>query len=276
MLLGIAGALGLGAATVRRFERAAERDVAARLQGENKKVRLRVSYPGVLSPAIGEISRASVEASHFSVRGLPFLREPWRSSRGRIDRLVVDLRDFELTGLGVAQMTASIPNVRYDLAHAARHGEIRISRAGVGTSTVALRPEAIAAWLMRRSPGLLDVTGRIEDGKLGVKGRLRFSNFEIPFDVLSRVTGEGPRLLLDHPQIRLAGVLTEGKSVDELVRALNPVVDVDRDLALGGAVSIRRVDVRDGLIVASGAVTIPASERPEAPGKNADGATPRR
>lgn len=263
VLLGLAGLFGLGASTIRRFERAAERDVASRLDGKEKKVRLRVTYPGLLSPAIGEVSRAEVTASHFSVVGLPFLREPWRSSRGKIERLVVDLRDFELTGLPVARLFASIPGVRYDLAHAAKRGQIRISRAGVGRAEVVLRPEAIALWLMRRTPGLRDVTGRIEDGKLGIAGRVRFAGFELPFDVLSRVTGEGPRLLLDHPRILIGGVPAEGAKVDELVKALNPVVDADRDLALQGAVRIERVEMRDGLVVATGSVVLPEAPRPE-------------
>lgn len=249
--------------TLRRFERTAERDIAARLQGEEKKVRLRVTYPGILSPAIGEVSKAEVTASRFSVVGLPFLSEPWRSSRGKLDRLVVDLRDFQLTGLGVARMTASIPDVRFDLGHASKHGQIRIARAGVGRAEVWLRPQEIAKWLMRRSPGLREVTATIEDGKLRVLGRARFAGFEIPFDVLSRLNGDGPRLLLDKPRILLGGIAAGGSNVDELVRALNPVVDTDRDLALRGAVGIRRVTVRDDLVIASGTVVLPEAERPK-------------
>ena len=261
VLLGLAAVVGLGAGTLRKFERRAEADIAARLEGEEKRVKLRVSYPGLLSPALGEVREAKVEASNFSVVGLPFLREPWRSSRGKIERLIVDLRDFELTGLPVERLRASIPSVRFDLGHASKRGEIRISRSGRGRAEVRLKPEGIAAWIMRRTPSLRGVVGRIEDGKLGLSGRVRFAGFEVPFDVLSDVGGEGPRLSLVKPRIQLAGIAAEGARADELVKALNPVVDADRDLALRGAVGIERVRVEDGKIVATGSVVLPEAER---------------
>lgn len=261
----LAGFFGLGASAVRRYERTAERDVAARLRGPEKRVRLTLRYPGFLSPASGDLTSATVAASKFSVTGLPFLREPWRTARGRIDRLVLDLRDFELSGLRVERLSGTVPRVRYDLGYAQRHGGIRISRAGTGAAEVVLKPDAIAAWLMRRTPGLLGVEARAERDLLRVTGRIRFSSFEIPFEVSGPLVGDGPRLLLKSPRILLAGTEATGANAEALARALNPVVDADRDLALRGAVGIRTVTVEDGLIVARGTVTIPAAPPPPPP-----------
>ncbi len=268
-LLAVGGALaalfGLGGAALRRYERTAERDVAARLEGPRKRVRLTVRYPGVLSPASGDLLSATVAASRFSVKGLPFLREPWRTARGRIDRLVLDLRDFELSGLPVERLSGTVPRVRYDLGYAQRHGGIRISRCGTGSAEVILKPEAIARWLMRRSPGLLGVRAAIEGDLLRVSGRARFSNFEVPFDVASPLVGDGPRLLLKRPRVLIGATEATGPAAEALAKALNPVVDADRDLGLRGAVAIRAVTVEGGLIVARGTVTIPAADPPGNP-----------
>ena len=254
----IAGLFGLGASAVRRYERTAERDVAARLTGEDKRVRLTLRYPGFLSPASGDLASATVEASRFSVRGLPFLREPGRTARGRIDRLVLDLRDFELSGLAVERLSGTVPRVRYDLGYAQRHGGIRISRCGVGEAEVVLRPEAIAAWLMRRTPGLLGVRAVTQGDVLRVTGRIRFSAFEVPFDVSGPLAGDGPKLLLTSPRILLGGTEATGANAEALARALNPVVDADRDLGLRGAVAIQTVAIEAGRVIARGTVTIPA------------------
>lgn len=260
--MGLGALLGWGALTVSRYEQTAKRDIAARLQGDEKVVSLRMVYPGLLSPGLGEVREATIAASHFRVDGLPFTLAQGRSQRGTIQRLKVDLRDFELTGLPVDRLSGWIPSCRFDLAYATKHGKIRISKAGIGRAEVVLDPEGIATWLMRRSPGLHEVKGAvIEEGegpkRIYFTGRIRFAGFDVPFDVRSRLKGEAAKLLLDRPEVRIDGKLADAIRIRGLIDALNPVVDGDRDLHLMGAVGIDSVTIEHGKIVARGPVTIP-------------------
>ena len=83
-----------GVLLVSDFERAAAKDIAEQLQGDQKKVQVSANFPGILSPAIGEIGTATINASNFETIGLPLYTESWRSKSGTIETLKVNLKDF--------------------------------------------------------------------------------------------------------------------------------------------------------------------------------------
>ena len=123
---GLAALFGIGSATLRDFEHAAARELASKLEGDHKEVHLRVDYPGLLSPALGEVGTATIQAKRFRCEGLPLFTEPNRSKKGSIKLLCLDLSDFVLRDLRCERFTASIPDCRFDFALAASKRQIRL------------------------------------------------------------------------------------------------------------------------------------------------------
>ena len=150
LLGGLAALFGFGAATVKNFEHAAANEIASKLIGDHKQVSVSVSYPGILSPAIGEVGTATINASRFRCEGLPLFTEPKRSKKGTIDHLKLNLTDFYLRDLRCESFTADIPDCRFDFALAASKKRIRLSHSGIGPGTVELKTKDLAPYILKK------------------------------------------------------------------------------------------------------------------------------
>lgn len=130
----VAAALGLifhfGGLEVRRFERLAAEDLRTRISGDSARVSVKTSFAGLLDGPLGDLDEVTVTARDFSCSQLPLYVDPKRSRAGRIHRLKLDLRDFELAGLRVRELTADIPDCRFD--YAAAVGKHRFILTGSG------------------------------------------------------------------------------------------------------------------------------------------------
>ena len=77
---------------------------------------------------------------------------------------------------------------------------------------------------------------------------------------ISRVeVNGGSRLILSHARILLGNHVATPPLAKVLLDAMNPIVDLNRDLGLRGAVEIATIRLRDGVMHAEGTTTIPDS-----------------
>jgi hypothetical protein len=261
LLIGVLGvAWALGAGQVRNFERIAAQEIASQLQGEHKQVQVRASTG--LEAAWGDIGRVTITASNFRTEGLPFYTEPERSTRGVLRNLIIELSDFELTGLEVRRLRAEIPDNRFDLGLAMNQRQIRLSRSGVGEAEVEVTQEALERYLVRKFREIKRATIRIEKDKVFVDGLADLVLFESEFSLIARLEPlEGTKLALVDARIILGGELADDATRAAMMRTLNPVLDLDKDLLLHGAVTVDRLVLRDGVLRASGKAKIP--QRPK-------------
>lgn len=248
----------LGAGEVRSFERAAARDVSSRLTGDGKVVEVSTRPRGILGYATGDLASATIRAAHFSTEELPLFTEPERSKRGKLGRLQIVLNDFVLAGLHVDHLEATIPDCRFDLGLAQRHRKIRLSRSGIGRGSVRIREGDLAAYVMRRFHELTHVQVSISSGLVTVTGHAELIVFNVNFVAACRLSAlNGDQLVLTDAKVTFDGLPADADAAKTLMRALNPVVDLNRDLRLHGAVKVENLDLKDGAIVASGPTTIP-------------------
>lgn len=254
---GLAVLFGIGSATIRNFESAAARDIGSKLEGDSKIVRISASYPGLLSPAIGEVGTAKIEASHFSCEGLPLFTEPKRSKKGSIQKLEIDLRDFVLRDLRCEAFHAEIPNCRFDFALAASQKKIRLSRSGLGTGTVDILVRDLAPFIKKKYAEIREVEVSEDHGWIVVKGKGQFLVLNATFEVKARVGTNGKQLLLKDSIVRIDGKEPDEESTNALLNTLNPVIDFARDLDLYDAVDAKSVEVHDYRIQVQGRVKIP-------------------
>ena len=123
----------------------------------------------IIGGALGDMKRVTIRAEHFATDGLPLFTEPDRSQKGLVRDLRLELVDFELAGLRVERLSASIPNCRFDYALAVSKRQIRLSKSGVGVGTVVLRDKDLEAFILRKFKEIKRVSVRIEDGRAVVE-----------------------------------------------------------------------------------------------------------
>ena len=261
LLGGLAALFGLGAATVKNFEHAAANEIASKLIGDQKRVSLSVSYPGILSPAIGEVGTATINASRFRCDGLPLFTEPKRSKKGTIDHLKLNLTDFYLRDLRCESFTADIPDCRFDFALAASKRQIRLSRSGIGNGTVELKIKDLAPYILKKYGEIKSVEVTTDGDWIRVKGFGQFLVLTADFDVKAKITTNGSQLLLTDCIVRIDNKETDADSQQSLINTLNPVIDFAKDLDQYDAVDAKSVQILGDTIKVIGKVKIP--DKPE-------------
>ena len=255
LALGLFGGLWAGSAIVRDFEAAAAREIKSQLKGESKvSVNARVVGLG-LDAHMGTVT---IKASGFQTEGLPLYTEPDRSQYGRVDRLKLDLSNFDLRGLRVEKLEALIPGCRYDHGLAASRKQFRLSRSGEGTGSVRVRQSELEKFVLKKYREIKEVKVQFKDGRALIEGYGEFLLIATRFRVDARLaTSDGRKIDLADARIEFDGKAADPASADALLQTLNPVIDLDRDLRLDGAITVRELDLRDGVLKASGTCRIP-------------------
>ena len=258
LLFGILG-IGLFSAAreeVRKFERDAATEIAAKLEGADKHVTVRAKVGP--EAVFGDVHSVRIEARNFITRGLPLYTEPKRSQKGRIGTLDLELRDFELSKLRVARFAAVLKDSRFDFALAARHRQVRLSRSGVGPGEVCVTQEALADFIRFKFPEVKEVKVTLDRGQIVVEGFGEFLFLSTHFWLAARLEPRGgDQMVLAFPHLLLDGKPADEASRDALIGVLNPVVDLSRDLKLYGAIEVREINVQKGQLIARGPTRIP-------------------
>lgn len=248
---------GAGSMEVRRFEASAAEQIKAQLQGE-PKVSIQTKLSGIIDGPLGDLKMVSIRAEHFTTEGLPLFVEPERSKKGRIQELRLELRDFTLRGLRMDSLVANIPECRYDYSLAIRKRQVVLSKSGEGTGRVRILEADLASYILHKFKEIKSVEVRVADDKVRVAGRGVFLLIETDFEVIARLTSpEGKTLELSESRIFFDGKPAGSGSSKAVLQTLNPVVDLDKDLGLHGAIKVEGVKLQNGVLEAWGTTRIP-------------------
>jgi hypothetical protein len=256
----LAGLFLIGGREVHAFENAAAREIASTLQGVDKQVEVRSKIgPEAL---FGDVSAVTIKASRFETEGLPLFTEPNRSTRGILRNLRLELTDFTLRGLHVQSLKVDIPDCRFDLPLALNYRQIRLSRSGVGPGEVVVTERDLEQFIPIKLREIKSVRVRLEKDKVFVEGNGEFILFAANFSVIAKLEPrDGKQMVLTHARIFIDGKPADDLSARALLDTLNPVIDVDKDLLLYGAITVERLKIADGILTASGPTRIP--DRPK-------------
>lgn len=262
LVLGLAfGIFGLGRSELHHFESDLAKDISLKLNGSHRMVNVKSGLD--LRVLQGDFRSVTISASHFQTNSLPLFTEPMRPHDGRVRKLNLVLNDFKLGSLHLDQLTATIPNSKFDLGLALRKRSIRLSESGTGTGTVTISDRDLETFVVEKFHEIKSVHITITPGRIRVEGHGRFLIFDTDFSVeASLVIVNGTALALTDPVILFDGQKTDPESQRAVLEALNPVVDLDKDLRLFGAIHVTSVSLQKGKLIASGITTIPTA--PEA------------
>ncbi len=254
-------AAGFGGREIHVFERAAANEIRANLKGDSSVVSVSV-IPDGLGVLWGALDRATISAEHFSVEGVPLFVDPERSKAGRCGNLTIDLRDFRLRGLRVDSLHAEIPACRYDRALALHDKKFRLSRSGIGRGTVRVLEQDLAAFILRKYHEIKRVTVKVDRGVVWVEGFGEFLIVKSDFEVIADLTPvNGTQLALTNAKVWFDWRRADSFATDALLKTLNPVVDLDRDLGLLGSIQVDKIKLEGGVLEASGKTQIPIKPR---------------
>jgi hypothetical protein len=257
LLCGLAGGLGLAGAEERRFERAAAHEISSRLEGRSRTVSVN-ARPAGLGAVWGELDSVTIRARGFEVGGLPLYTEPDRSTAGKAHRLELELDDFRLRGLRVDALRATVPGCRYDFPLALRNRTFRLSRSGEGSGWVRVLDRDLPGFLLAKYPEIKRISVRVDRGHAWVEGFGEFLVVTTEFTVIARLgVRDGTKIVLEDAKVWFDWRRADALAARAVLDALNPVVDLDADLGLEGAMQVEEVELPDGAIVARGRTRIP-------------------
>jgi len=253
----IAILLTLGKGAIREVEKTAAREIRQRVGGGD--IRVRIEPDGVDGLLQGRVKRLTVDASHFTLNGMPFTLEPERPQTGWIKQFVIRLQDVSLRGLRAEQVYAEIPDVRYDRQLAIRKRIFRLSDTGVGHAEIVVRQDDLAAYIRRKyAPYVRDVQVEITPSETRVQGVVVFLGSEVHFRASGQLTPrDGQFLDLADAQIEIEGTNLPPTAVEILRQWLNPLIDADRDLGIADGLYVEQVLSEQGQMRARGRASIP-------------------
>jgi len=261
-------ALGLTYGVARRevavFERHAAADIAAQLQGEHKRVQVKTQFELPFSPLFADIKRGTIAASHFETNGLPLFTDPERPRTGRVRNLEIILHDFTLKGLRIESLRSSIPECRFDRDLALKKRQIRLSKSGIGQGEVRILEQDLARYIPTKVKEIKECLVKLDRGKVWVEGYGEFLIAKTRFLVVADLQIEdGVRLNLTNARVVLDWQMADDLSRKALLDAMNPVVDLQKDLGLLDAFLLESVTCQGGALIAKGQTKIPI--RPQNP-----------
>lgn len=255
---GLLAAGGLADSKIADFQRAAALDIASVLSGPDKWVRIGVKVDGLFTLPSGALASVRLQASRFSVSGIPLFCEPPTGRTARIGVLNLELKDFVLRGLRIEKLTASIPGCEYDLDVAKRKKIVRLAKSGTGAGEATVRETDLAAFLLYKYRDFQSVEVRLMRGRAVVTGRGKFGLFESSFRVIAKMSVRDPRKIdLTEASVFLDGSMVEAAAARSLLASVNPVMDLDEDLGLHGAFDVAEIAVAEGEMRLVGQARIP-------------------
>ena len=256
------GVWGVSRQQVSIFERAASQAILRRVQGPEAQITVRADVG--LEALWGEIESVKISGTRFTVSELPLYVEPNRSHAGSINHSRIEISDFFLNGLRVESLTADIPDCKFDFA-AARRREFHITGTGEGTGTVIVRDADLCAFAKRKFPIIKSLTMSIRQDKIFVEGRAVSPIFAVDFWIVSSLQPlNGTKRAMTNARVMINGRLSDRAQTKALLTALNPIVDLNRDLNLHDAMTVKELTLRDGVLKARGDVRF-ATLREESP-----------
>lgn len=254
----------------RRLERAAERQILQQLGG-NGQVQVRIQPRwGAVGVLLARAETIRVHASGFRTAQMPFFTElPVPAWRGEADSVQIVLEDFHLGGLPVRRLEATIPGVSLDSRAAAFRLRIRLFGAGWGTGWVTIDEEGLSEFVRRRLPEVQSPRVWITSSEIRLSGELMALLTPWRFEAWGKVgVRNGRQVVIENMQISMEGEQLPPAVVQKVITALNPVLDVERDLRLSSAFVVERVELKDGFLKLIGRATVPPREQG---GVNGDG-----
>jgi hypothetical protein len=214
---------------------------------------------------IGHAYRATISGGGFASDTLPFALEPGGGARARVRHLVLDLQNIVLRDLPIRSLQADIPFVELDGLRALFSGHITLRSAQEGRGVAIITEEGLAQFLQKRRSQFRNLEIRLFAGEAFVK--METVLLVAPTQVQARAKigiAEGRFLNAIDAVVSVGGKPLPAALTEKLLRSLNPILDIDRDLGLRDWLYVTDAEIGEGILTVRARVTIPQKQRESA------------
>ncbi len=258
LLFGLIGVFGAARNEVRRFEDHVSSDIASQLGGDQKVVTVRTKPEGPFGPAFADLAHATITAKNFTTEGLPLFTDPELPKTGTVRKLNLELSNFELNGLRIQRLSAAIPDCRFDAGLAMKSRQIRLSQSGTGRGWVEVLEQDLEPFILKKVREIKRVKVKLDRHKAWIEGYGEFLIAKTEFLVVADLEIEqGTRLNLTNARVIFEWQKADPFAQKALIDALNPVVDLQKDLDLYDAFFLEKLELKGGKLRAEGQTKIP-------------------
>ncbi len=258
LTVGFFALLTFHASLERRSARAADRQMQEAFHGTGT-VHSAVKPRGVFGLLANDIWSIDIYSAHQESDRLPFYIYPKGGWKGRIRHLRLHFSEFTLAGLPIERLEADIPFATYDLGHTLYKNRLVLRGTGEGPALVAVGERGLQTFISRKYPRLMrDVRVEIAEGGVTISGKLSLFTGLSPFSASGTLVPRAGRYIdLENPTVVIDGKLLDPVAAQNLLKSINPVLDSDQDLKLGGFFRLSRVEVTAGLLSIQGTAKVP-------------------
>ena len=267
LTVGFFAFLTFHASLERRSARASERQMQESFHSTGT-VHSVVESRGMFGLLANDIWSIDIYSAHQKSDRLPFYLYPKRGWKGSIRHLRLHFSEFTLAGLPIDRMEADIPFATYDLGHALYKNRLVLRSTGEGPALVQVGERGLQTFISRKYPRLMqDVRVQIGDGRVTITGKLSLFTGLSPFSVSGTLSPRADRYIdLVDPSVEIDGKPLDATAAQNLLKTINPVLDSELDLKLGGFFRLSRVEITPGALSIHGTATVPpASANPISP-----------
>jgi hypothetical protein len=241
-----------------RAEHAIVHDVARTVQGGRINSTVNGAGGGVGLLA-GQADSVLISGSGFKSDGFRFKVQRGSGIRAAVRRLRFSFTDFTLKGIPVRSYTSVIPNVSIDTARAFFDERIILRSAGEGTGEATVGNEALSVLFARKFPQYKNVKIELHPGAVNVAADALAVGIKVHIESASKVAlSEGRYVRLTESQVTVNGKPATPQFVESIYKAVNPVVDTNVDLGLGGYFFATELELGEGTLKVRGRAMIPA------------------
>ncbi len=265
VIFGFLGAIVFHAGLEKRAKDDAARQVSEAFQ-HTGRVQTTVEPRGMFGAIGSRLFVIDVHGSGQSTEHLPFVTIPRSGWKGHIRHLRLHFDNLTLKGLPVERFDADIPNVSYDLGHALYKDRLVVRGAGDGPASVRIGAYGLRLFILRKySRTLSDVDVAFAGSTVVISGKLQIFGSQSPFTATGELAPrEGRYIDLVRPVMQLNGQPLAPVFVANVLKQINPVLDISADLGLSGYLTLSSVTIGDGAVTVFGRATIPLREATDA------------
>jgi len=246
-----------------RVEHAARRDLRAAIP--NGRIDARVESRGLYGMVVGRAWRATISGGGFTTDTLPFRLEPGGGTRASVRHLTLDLHDIVVRDLPIRTLRADIPFVELDGTRVLFSGHVSLRAAGEGRGEAVLTAEGLTRFLSKQRPQFRNLEIRLVPGEARVRAETTFLAASSLVEGRAKIAiAAGRRLNAVDAKITLGGRELSAPLTETLLRTLNPIIDIERDLGLGDWLYVTDAEIGDGILTVRARVTLPRADRGDA------------
>jgi hypothetical protein len=242
-----------------RAERAIVHDLSRTAKGG--EIHANVKPRGLFGLLVGQGDTAKVWGKGFTTEGLPFKVTSGSGLRAKVKTLTFDFQDFTLRGTQVKRFSAVIPSVDLDIFRAFFDERIVVRTAGEGTAEAAVDEKALAEFVTRKYPQLSDVEVKLLDGRILVGGNVNLLGNKTRLDAVSSLSVKDGRYI---NVVDMTVALNNKEAApflrDTIINNLNPVLDFEKDLGLGGYFYATELEIGKGTLTVRGRAMVPRAD----------------